>query len=157
MRRGSGAALGGILLLLLCLTATSGCSDPLGPERDALARARAQWVRLGPEAYVYRYHLTCFCGPDVTEPMFVVVRGATVDEATYEASGQPVPEAVLASLWTVEGLFGRVQDAIQREAVSLQVEYDADLGYPTSVSVDISRQIVDEEYAFTATGLVALD
>ena len=52
---------------------------------------------------------------------------------------------------TIDGLFDKIQDAIDREAVRLTVSYDPEIGYPTSVSIDYSLTIIDEEFSFTAT------
>jgi hypothetical protein len=44
--------------------------------------------------------------------------------------------------------------ALSNDPVIFEVTYDVALGYPTSAQVDISEQIADEEYSFTASDLV---
>ncbi len=141
----------------MAVSLVASCSDPLGPEQEALDRNLARWRRLAPAHYSYRYHLQCFCGPALTRPMILVVRDGEVAGATYVETGEPVDQPVLLWLPTVEGLFERIREAIDQEAEVLVVEYDEEFGYPTLASVDISRMIADEEYSFTASQLEPLD
>ncbi|MEA5507094.1 DUF6174 domain-containing protein [Halotia wernerae UHCC 0503] len=46
-------------------------------------------------------------------------------------------------------LFNVIQDAIVRRASSLNVWYDARLGYPIQIDIDYSAQIADEELYLT--------
>jgi hypothetical protein len=49
------------------------------------------------------------------------------------------------NLNTVESAFAIVQDAITNKAESITVQYDSSLGYPTSIAIDMSKMIIDEE------------
>ena len=46
-------------------------------------------------------------------------------------------------------------ESLAAEPVVFEVTYDGAAGYPTSAQVDISEQIADEEYSFTASDLAA--
>ncbi len=42
-----------------------------------------------------------------------------------------------------------IQDAINRKADSLSVQYASQFGYPTQIDIDYSSQIADEEVYLT--------
>ena len=50
---------------------------------------------------------------------------------------------------TVDGLFDLVQDAYNRNAHEVQVEFDPSRGYPTRIWIDYVLMITDEEIGFT--------
>ena len=56
---------------------------------------------------------------------------------------------------TIDGLFDRLARDLASDPAVFEVTYDGAAGYPTSAQVDISEQIADEEYSFTASDLVA--
>jgi hypothetical protein len=72
-------------------------------------------------------------------------------------SDAPAPPETWDMYDTVDGLFDRLARDLGRGPATFDVAYDETLGYPASAAVDISEQIADEEYSFTATDLVAVD
>jgi hypothetical protein len=79
----------------------------------------------------------------------VVVRGDSVRSATVVATGEPVPANLLQAYRTVDGLFALLQDAYERNAVTVVVEYDDALKFPRTAYVDYSRSAIDEEFGWT--------
>lgn len=144
----------------LALLALGGCGL-LGSGRNEevqreLNRNRRQWEAQGLEDYRYVARRGCFCPSEVVAPVVVEVRGGEVVARTYQESGEPV-ESTYAGLWpSLDGVFDIVQDAIDREAAQITVEYHSDLGYPQSIAIDYQENAVDEELAFTAGELDAL-
>lgn len=137
--------------------ATGACDDdPLGPEEKTLARARARWEATGFTAYTYQYRLACFCPPQLLETAQVSVSDGHVTAVYLIDSASPAPPETLGLYDTIDGLFDRLEADLARDPVLFDVTYDEDTGFPTSASVDISRQIADEEYSFTASTLVAV-
>lgn len=55
---------------------------------------------------------------------------------------------------TVEDLFEVAQDAIET-ADHVDISYDPDLGYPTTVSVDQILEAVDDEFTWTIESFTA--
>ena len=130
--------------------------DPLGPEETALASARARWEATGFTAYTYQYRLSCFCPPQLLETAQVSVSDGHVTAVYLIDSASPAPPETLGMYDTIDGLFDRLEADLARDPVQFDVTYDEEAGFPTSASVDISRQIADEEYSFTASTLVAV-
>jgi hypothetical protein len=133
-------------LLLLLALAPAGCGM-LGPGPDdggraALARARQEWAAAGWDAYRLAFVRSCECLPEMAGPFEVTVEDARIVSATRE--GEPV-EPGAAVLYTVEGLFGLVEDAYDRGAPTVRVTYTPGLGVPERVFVDYDERMADEE------------
>lgn len=106
-----------------------------GTAARQLADARARWRAVGFASYRTRIAIRCFCPASVTATRTVVVRrGRTVGR---------VPSH-LRDVATVPRLFARIDEAIRAGAATLDVRY-ARSGRPTSIYVDRSRMIADEE------------
>jgi len=132
-------------------TTPTATKDPEAPDpsiadgraQRALDRARERWAARGPRGYRMRLRLACFCPPEVTAARTVRVRRGR--------STGTVPE-VLRPFATVPRLFARVQAAIDAGAASLTVTYATGTGRPTSLAIDRSRLIADEETGLTVSG-----
>ncbi|MDO9409752.1 DUF6174 domain-containing protein [Patulibacter sp.] len=133
---------------LVLRPALAPAAEPDGPDpsiadgraQRALDAARERWAARGLRSYRMRPALSCFCPPEVRAPRTVQVR-----------RGRPVgavPDA-LRRFATVPRLFARVQEAIDAGVASLTVSYASGTGRPTSLSVDRSRAIADEETVVT--------
>jgi hypothetical protein len=53
--------------------------------------------------------------------------------------------AVLARHLTVEGMFDLIRDALNRRAVGISVNYDADYGFPREIMIDYTAQRADDD------------
>ena len=137
-----------ILGLVLVIT---GCSSPTGP-RHELSEAQGRWVASGVDSYVFEYDQACFCaflGP----ARITVEAGVVVGVETLP--GGPVPTPPLEAFPTITDLFEWLNQAADEDPVMFDVTYDRSLGYPVSASVDVSLEIVDEEFSFQVSNLVA--
>lgn len=144
------------LLLALVLLAAGGCGDdPLSPEVEALASARARWESTGYSHYTYLYRLSCFCPPQLLETARVSVSDGRVTAVFLVDSDAPAPPESHDLYDAIDGLFDRLAMDLENDPVVFEVTYDGAAGYPTSAQVDISLQIADEEYSFTASDMVA--
>ena len=131
----------------------TGPDDPLDGERERLEQARAQWRSLGIADYRFTFQRSCFCAPSLREPALVNVFRGDIVSVESAASGVPQDPAFY---YTVEQLFGIIEDAIDEDAARLSVTYDSAMGYPTSGFIDRSEQIADEEIGFEASRLEQL-
>jgi hypothetical protein len=140
-------------LLLVSLT---GCGDdPLSPEVEALAGARARWEATGYTDYTYLYRLSCFCPPQLLETARLSVSDGKITAVYLLDSEAPAPPDSYDLYHTVDGLFDQLAQSLASDPVVFEVTYDGVAGYPTSAQIDISEQIADEEYSFTASDLTA--
>ena len=141
----------GLLLLAVVscsITATTGRSS----EELELARNRQRWVSAGIHDYEFDFQRICFCLPEATESVHIVVRQDVVTSVVRTRDGQPASVRVTA--WPrVDELFDDVQQRLDQRAERLDVRYDPTYGYPRSVVVDIVLQAADDEYSLTADNL----
>lgn len=110
---------------------------------------RNLWNKQNISNYRYTLSNSCFCLPDARGPVIIEVRNGQTTSITSVETGQPVNPEFFNNYNTIPKLFNLIQDAINRRADRLDVDYNARLGYPTQISVDYSFQIADEEIYLT--------
>jgi hypothetical protein len=129
----------------------SSCSGTTGPG-FGIEVAAGRWERRGPPRYEYVFRQSCECLFTATY-VVTVHDGVVVDGVPVPGTTPPVPSPDLEAMLTIDDLFDRLRAAAARDPVSFEVEYDDELGYPTTGSYDIRAEIADDEYAFEAREL----
>lgn len=117
-----------------------------------LDAAKALWNSKNVDDYTARQQLSCFCAPGSTHPIsFDVKNGVVVSGSMHDVNEtDQIPASELyATPKTVVEMFALVQDAIDRKADSMTIEYDATYGYPKTVNIDYSTMMADEEQYYT--------
>lgn len=144
---------------LAALAAASACTGPgdgVTPREAELLAARARWDAAGPAAYSVREVVGCFC-PCPREFTAIVSPAGVVGVTDVEPWGTTPPDeleqAALTCARTVDDVFDEI--AANVEADRFEVEYDGPLGYPTSVAIDPSFRIADEEVFWELRDLAA--
>jgi hypothetical protein len=107
---------------------------------------RRLWEKRNISNYRYTFSNGCFCIPDARGPVIIEVRNGKKPLITSVATGQPVDNPEFFNKYnTIPKLFNVIQDAINRRAFSLDVNYNPRLGYPTQINVDYNAQIADND------------
>jgi hypothetical protein len=124
-------------------TASTG---PPSPAR-MLGEQRRQWNVVRPDRYTFTYQAVCQCGPEVAGPFTATVDGDSVIESTIppEADLGEFPPTVL----TIDGIFDLAQESFRNGAVT--IEYDPTFGFPSSITVDPSPRVADDETTYQVT------
>jgi Family of unknown function (DUF6174) len=139
-------------LLALLLSSCSITEPGRGGDVIELARNRQKWASAGLHDYEFDYQLSCFCAPDVTEQVHVVVRSDQLSSVSRNRDGLPALRQYGG--WpTVPALFDDVQRLIDQKSDRLEVTYDPTYGYPRSIVVDVYLQAADDESSQTASNL----
>ena len=133
-------ALGLRLTTLLLLGA---CTSPTTPEND-LADYRTLWEAQRLTDYTFDVSRVCYC--QFMGDVRVTVQGGVITGVTELAS---VVARDPETFRTIDGLFDLVQDAYDRDAHEVQVDFDPDRGYPTRIWIDYVEMMMDEEMGFT--------
>jgi len=117
-----------------------------------LARNRLRWASAGLHDYEFDYQLSCFCAPEATEAVHIVVRNDQVAGVTRTRDGLAAVRQY--GTWpTVADLFEDVGRQLEREAERIEVTYDPTYGYPRSIVVDVYLMAADDESSQTAANL----
>jgi hypothetical protein len=110
---------------------------------------RYLWNQQNISNYRYTFSNGCFCIPDARGPVVIEVRNGQTTSITSVATGKAVNPEFFQNYKTIPKLFNVIQDAINRQAYSLNVSYSPKLGYPTKIDIDYNSQIADEEIYLT--------
>jgi hypothetical protein len=133
------------LAALSLLVLAMSCSDSLAPQRQTteLEAARQRWRAQNLHTYAFTLQRSCFCGN--VHPLYIPVVSDTVVGALDLETGTWVDRQLGE---TIEDLFTFVQNAIDRPAQQIRVEYDAAKGFPSEIDYDGAAQIADDEISY---------
>jgi hypothetical protein len=143
------------LAFALALTACSG-SGSSTPAETELEAARTKFAQSSNDSYTFHSRRSCECTTEATREMFITVENGSITTAIYVDDEMPVPQNLRDSLFTIESAFEEIQTAIDEDAHMIHVEYDATLGYPSSIAIDYSEQIADEELSLIISNVEPL-
>jgi hypothetical protein len=142
-------------LVLPFLVVACSLSGP-GDERDPLTRladGRAKWGANGPGEYELAMRRSC--GECLPEGALAVVVSVSSGGTTVSLAQNGERIDAQAGLYPdVEGLFDLIETHILAGA-EVEVEYDGDLGYPRSISIDPVPDAVDDEFGYVVDDLAA--
>jgi hypothetical protein len=125
----------------------------LAKTQRKLDKKLRRWTARGITDYQFKFQWICFCGPDYTRPVIIEVRGGVINSIRYADTGEPVDPANFDRYHTIEGLFALLQEAVNQKAAQIRVSFDPELKYPTTVYIDYSSNIADEERGFSVNDL----
>jgi hypothetical protein len=147
-----------IAVALVALTAcTGGTSVPeKTPEEIELDGARTMFQQNMPADYSFHWRESCECTQETAAEMLITVTNGSISSAIYVETEQAVPAGVRSRLVTIDGVFDKIQDAIDEDAHAITIEYDTELGFPKSVAIDYDAQVADEELSLTISDVVPL-
>ena len=151
-----------IILLSLVFSActatktNSSEKNPAASVQKSLDRHLSQWKKAGFDKYSYEFRRSCFCMRDYTKPVLIRVKNNTVTDARFKDNNKQLTEAFKGNRQTINMLFKTIQDAIDRKAHSIKIEYNEQYGYPASIVVDYDERMADEELYLSAKDLKPL-
>ena len=120
------------------------CGDGPTAPANRLGEQRALWAAQVLTDYTFDVTKVCYwlCMGDVRVTVKDgVITGVT--ELASEVARDP------DTFRTINGLFDLVQDAYNRNAHEVHVEFDPSRGYPTQIGIDYVLIIADDEIDFT--------
>ena len=144
--------------ILFTLLGALSCAKAVPQELTANEKL---WTETGMQNYDFTLERQCFCPEDWRGPVNIQVRNGTAVSITYVSSGLVVTEGKFDNADTIDKLFTMLKNAytgkgdFEQKADTVNVTYDAQLGYPSDYYIDVSQTIADEEQGYTVTNLVA--
>ena len=114
-----------------------------------LFRHQGRWERRGFVNYDYTGAWVCFtCDANYVAAAAVSVRDGAVTSVSSAEPGIPVitvPDRFIP----IAELFELLQDAVDRGAYGIDVNYDEQYAYPTTFFINYDDEVEDEERGFT--------
>ncbi|MFT4928876.1 MAG: hypothetical protein ACI8WB_004996, partial [Phenylobacterium sp.] len=150
--------------LMAMLTGCGGSSSGSGEEpeppvdptqQQMLQQAQATWNANAGDYYTLVYQKRCFC-PSI-DKLQVSVLDDSVLAALNLVTNEPLPSQQTQGISTVTEVFALIQEAINLNALMLNVTYNAQFGYPESVDIDYASNVADDELTFFMQDLVFHD
>lgn len=139
------AAMGVLAFIPTTVSTTSG-SD---------ATPREVWQAQEITDYRYTLQVGCFCPEEIRRPVVIEVRDGQVATITYADDGTAANPEFFSRYSTAEQLFTVIDEAEAQNAVMLDVTYN-EVGFPTTINIDISELMADEELYLTITEFESL-
>ena len=139
------------------LVAAVSCTSSIPQE---LINNEKLWKDQGLRNYDFTFERQCFCPEDWRGPVNIQVRNGVAVSVTYASSDEAVTEGKFNNANTIDKLFTMLENAyagkgdFEQKADTINVTYDAQMGYPTSFFIDVSYTIADEEQGYTVSILV---
>ena len=152
-------------VIVIAVLATAACySDSIvGPgDLQRFAQAKAKWDARPFADYSFEIRTFCFCPPEVNQWTRVTVRGGVVTDARAVDTDTPFP---MTSSWLwqpIDGLFDGLHNQMttpvgQSPYQSITVQYDEQLGYPTSIVYREKPTVADAGAEITVRNVVPLN
>ncbi len=140
-------------IMALTVVLVAACGDSTGPTdpQTELNANRALWNRSGIVSYRMTMIRTIASDDPAmaslvgTTPILIQVRDGQVEQRIFATSGVPLGDQFAPTFPAVPGLFDRIQQAIDQQAIGLAVRYDATYGFPVSIQIDVLAGAGDEE------------
>jgi hypothetical protein len=125
-------------------------NETQNPDLQALNENRQKWNETGFALYDFQLERSAFTTPEFLRPIVTTVSksdSGTVSgiSSRFADDGQPVPNDYPFANQSIGSIFNIIEDAINNGAHDVNVTYDEQFGYPTSVSIDYDERIADEE------------
>ena len=112
---------------------------------EAFKRNYNLWLKQNIKNYSVTFQLSCFCTPDITELVSIVVEGGQKTQVNYLKNGEPVPKEYFYIFSSITEVFKLISDAIEQKAEVIEVSYDPKFGFPRKLYIDHDSRIADEE------------
>ena len=136
------------------LTIACSISGPDGEENPlaGLPEARQAWLASGISDYELAMRRTCGECPPTSALAVVVTVSGGVKTVSLASNGEPV-ESLPRTYPDVEGLFRLIEEMVLAGA-DVEADYDGELGFPRSISVDPVPDAVDDEFGYEVDDIV---
>ena len=126
------------------------------------AEARARWDARPFGDYSYEIRTSCFCPPEINRWTRVSVRSGVVVDADPVEPDPSYPITTLAYWHPIDTLFESLRRAMsesgsQSYLEAIVVDYDSELGYPTSIEYRAKSNVADGGSSLSLRNVGPLD
>ena len=126
-----------------------------------LTEAKQRWVSRPFADYTYEIRTSCFCPPEVNQWTRVEVRNDVVVDVDPVDPNTNFPITTLSYWQPIDTLFADIERAISETGFSsiyarVDVTYDAQLGFPTSIEYVSKPTIADAGASISVRNVIPL-
>ncbi len=141
-----------LITLVIMLTACSAGGSEF-------SQNQMKWQNANLTHYRFQLSIGCFCAFRDKMPLTIEVQNGQVTSMSY-ADGTSVTADEQTNMGfnqyaTIESLFQYTAQRM-KDAAEVKVTYDSTYGYPTTIYIDGSQQIADDELSLGVSGLEKL-
>jgi len=157
MRAFRSGPLAAILPALIVGLVTGCAKSATSPAQWAsdLAAARARWQAAGYQNYTYSLLRTCNCVTDQTRPVRITVVHGALNRIVYTDSvGGYADTTLFREYLTMDRYLQTLDGILAAGPAYFTGVYSPTLGIPTYVSVNMYKDIVDEEFSIQTLSFV---
>lgn len=127
---------------LLSLTLAACSSGESTGESSQLSDAKAQFETANLDSYSFTWTQSCFCDLARGRATRISVTGDTITRAIYVDDHT---QSQNTDIRTIDGVFAWIDRAYDQHYDTIDITYDAELGYPTKIYFDPVKNASDEE------------
>jgi hypothetical protein len=121
---------------------------------NTLNNNEAKWKAASANGnYDYTVQFGGFTAPEYRRPITVSVNNGQVSNMTYADTGEAVSADRQVSVPSMSDLFQELRDAYKNNAAQVNVTYDPTYGYPSSMYIDRSATMADEEVSYSVSNV----
>lgn len=150
-------------LLILAVAASCNADSVVGP-RDfrRLLRAQAIWNARSFADYRYEIRISCFCPPEMNQWTRVSVQGGAVVAAEAVEPDPLFPIGDIRFWVPIDVLFENLYESMTQPASrsyldEIVVDYDSELGYPTSIEYRARSNVSDGGAVYSLRNVTPLE
>ena len=143
--------IGLFIFMIVNIMPIYGNQEDYSPLIQELQENRKIWRSQSLKSYQYTYQQQCFCLPPSNTPLKVSVKNDKITEVVNLTNNQAITALTFPK--TIEELFNIIEQAIDRNADEISINYDTTLGYPTRIAIDYEKILADDEVTYTIENL----
>lgn len=135
-------------------TSSSSASTTNNEFKKTLQSQRDKWSQRNIHSYQFVFRTSCFCTPETTQKKQVTVADDIVKEAFFLESSSYLTKEELTGVKSIDELFDIIDYTINSNPYQLNIRYNSEYGYPEMISIDQSKDMIDEEVTYYASDLM---
>lgn len=149
MKLGTAKWVAGLLLGLVL----AACSSAINLETNAKQKL---WNDQAIAHYKFVVQKSCFCGPDITQPLRIEVQNGQAVSVVNADTGVVVSNSQFDSINTIDKLFVLIRAAVTKPVAKIEVHFDGAQGFPIFISIDNIANAVDDEVSYSVRDFEAI-
>lgn len=149
------------------LKATVAVSDTPASEQDhpsnsqgpsEIEQNKEKWQNANISHYRFHLNIGCFCVFSQDMPLIIEVQDGEVVSMEYQ-SGNKIDAAnreLFKKHETIDLIFDELEAGLNGAAAQVTVKYDPTYGFPTEATIDVAKEIADDELYLTISNFEVL-